>query len=70
MYQTALGRHEDRTRTTKSGAVRSRARYHGAIYQYTTTNKYGIKSYNIQNEATHICIHLLCNGWNTLSYIK
>jgi len=31
VYQTAIGRHGDRTCTAESGAVRNRARYHCAI---------------------------------------
>ena len=31
MYQTAVGRHGDRTRTAESSAVRNRARYHCAV---------------------------------------
>ena len=31
MYQTAVGRHGDRTRTAESSAVRKRARYHCAV---------------------------------------
>ena len=31
MYQTAIGRHGDRTCTAESGAIRNRARYHCAI---------------------------------------
>ena len=42
MYQTAVGRHGDRTRTADSGAVRNRARYHCAIgpvrYQHVSIN--------------------------------
>jgi len=31
VYQTAVGRHGDRTRTAESSAVRNRARYHCAV---------------------------------------
>ena len=33
MYQTAVGRHGDRTSTAESSAVRNRARYYCAVGQ-------------------------------------
>jgi len=35
VYQTAVGRHGDRTRTAESGAVRNHARYHCAVGRHS-----------------------------------